>query len=275
MSILLEALRKSEKKQRPHETPTIHSDVQSGSPAESMRALPLSLLLVAVLLLTGWFVWRQYRVPEGGYKPPVTLSADRVTRAPQPASADQDAQGAAAKPPAPTGARQKRTPVESYQPPAQDESATAIAHTPPAAGAQPDSASAEDKAANAVAETPPTATRKKAASAGGKKVAGKETAAAKKPAKKNKDSAKTEEAFHPGEPEPIGYWELPDAVRADVPEIKFSVLVYAADPADRFVLVNGERLGEGDSLKPGLVVKEIRREGVVFSYRLYQFLVER
>jgi len=68
---------------------------------------------------------------------------------------------------------------------------------------------------------------------------------------------------------------LPDAIRADVPEITFSVLVYAADPADRFVLINGQRLGEGDSLKPGLVVKEIRRDGVVFSYRLYQFLVER
>jgi general secretion pathway protein B len=83
------------------------------------------------------------------------------------------------------------------------------------------------------------------------------------------------EPFRPGEPEPIGYWELPDAVRSSVPEIKFSVLVYAADPADRFVLINGQRLGEGDSVQAGLVIKEIRREGVVFSYRLYQFLVER
>jgi len=69
--------------------------------------------------------------------------------------------------------------------------------------------------------------------------------------------------------------ELPDSIRAEVPEIKFSVLVFAADPADRFVLINGQRLGEGDSAQPGLKVKEIRREGVVFSYRVYQFLVER
>ena len=81
--------------------------------------------------------------------------------------------------------------------------------------------------------------------------------------------------FHPGDPAPISYWELPDAVRADVPEIKFSVLVYATDPADRFVLINGQRLGQGDSIQPGLEVREIRRDGVVFSYRLYQFLVER
>jgi general secretion pathway protein B len=79
----------------------------------------------------------------------------------------------------------------------------------------------------------------------------------------------------PRETQPISYWELPDAIRESVPEIKFSVLVYAKNPADRFVLINGQRLGEGDTAQPGLVVKEIRLDGVVFSYRLYQFLVER
>ena len=74
---------------------------------------------------------------------------------------------------------------------------------------------------------------------------------------------------------PIGYWELPDAVRAEVPEIKFSVLVYASKPADRFVLINGQRFAEGDAVQSGLEIKEIRREGVVFSYRLYQFLIKR
>ena len=73
----------------------------------------------------------------------------------------------------------------------------------------------------------------------------------------------------------MGYWELPDSVRANVPEIKFSVLVYAANPADRFVLINGERLREGDNAGPDLVVKKIRREGVIFSHGLYVFLVEK
>ena len=58
-------------------------------------------------------------------------------------------------------------------------------------------------------------------------------------------------------------------------DYRFSVLVFAADPEDRFVLIDGQRLKEGDSIQPGLLVKEIRRDGVVFSYRLYQFLVER
>lgn len=68
---------------------------------------------------------------------------------------------------------------------------------------------------------------------------------------------------------------MPDAIRSEVPEIRYSVLVYNDDPAQRFVLVNGQRLGEGDSAQPGLVVQEIRRDGVIFSYRLYKFLVTR
>jgi hypothetical protein len=88
-------------------------------------------------------------------------------------------------------------------------------------------------------------------------------------------TAETGEAAAPHIPEPIGYWELPDAVRANVPEIRFSVLVYDEDPGGRFVLVNGQRLGEGDELQQGLAVEEIRRDGVVFSYRLYQFFVGR
>jgi general secretion pathway protein B len=99
--------------------------------------------------------------------------------------------------------------------------------------------------------------------------------AASKTTQTNKPVETAPEQFHPGEPAPISYWELPDSVRSDIPVIKFSVLVYATDPADRFVLINGQRLGEGDSAQSGLVVKEIRRDGVVFSYRLYQFLVER
>lgn len=275
MSILLEALRKSEKKQRPHETPTIHTEVQSGSPAGSLRAVPLSLLLVAALLLTGWFVWKQYRAPEGSYQPPVTLPAEKVHKAPRQVAAERGVEASTAKPAAPAGAPRKRTPVESYEPPEQSEPAPEIAHTQPSIGQQADTRAAAANPAAATAETPSPGVRNKtAASPGDKPAADNKSAVAVNPGTGLNDVTE-EDRFHPGEPEPIGYWELPDSIRADVPEIKFSVLVYAADPSDRFVLVNGQRLGEGESLKPGLVVKEIRRDGVVFSYRLYQFLVER
>jgi hypothetical protein len=121
------------------------------------------------------------------------------------------------------------------------------------------------------------------ANAAGNKPAGSNTAAIKsdqeKPAAKQAANAGSTEpekkGFRPEPPPPIGYWDLPDAVRANVPEIKYSVLVYAKRQSDRFVLINGERLKEGDAVSPGLKVKKIRRDGIIFKYRLYEFLVEK
>jgi len=247
LSILLEALRKSEKSQKTHEVPDIHADDQSGSDSESLQTGPLALLLVITLFASGWFVWRQYQLPAGSYQTPVTQPADQVRTVSTPLAGDgETTQTAPAGTVSDKLAGQQRTPVESYQQAVEDVSK-------PKAG--------KPKPANPVSATDNRpAINKKPVS--GKKASSKPAAAAGK-----------KQAPH--EPAPISYWELPDAIRADVPEIRFSVLVYANNPGDRFVLINGRRLGEGDSSQPGLVIQEIRRDGVVFSYRLYRFLVER
>jgi general secretion pathway protein B len=67
---------------------------------------------------------------------------------------------------------------------------------------------------------------------------------------------------------------LPQGVRDNLPEIKITVLVYAEEPDDRFVLTNGQRLAEKDELQSGLVLDEIRRDGAIFLYRKYRFLVK-
>ncbi len=264
MSILLEALRKSEKNRRPHETPTIHTDDQLEASAETLRTMPLALLLSAALLMTGWMVWKQYQPPAGSYQPPVTLQPGKVTAVPKPDVAEQRVGDVAAQAPAVAAATPDRTPVESYQPPA--ESAQR-----PASGAPPSSvaenAGAPPASADQAAGTPRLGFKPPAGGVAG--------TPAEQPAEISQPVETVPQEFHPGEPEPIGYWELPDSVRAEVPEIKFSVLVYASNPSDRFVLINGQRLAEGDTAQPGLVVKAIRRDGVVFSFRLYQFLVER
>ena len=69
-------------------------------------------------------------------------------------------------------------------------------------------------------------------------------------------------------------WELPQGIRDSLPELHITVLVYAEDPQDRFVLVCGQRLVEKDSYQDGVILEEIRREGAVFLYRNYRFLVE-
>jgi len=254
MSILLEALRKSERTQHPPEAPDIHADDPSGPISDSIRSGPLALLLVVALFVSGWFVWNQYQAPAGSYQPPVTLTGDRdrsgtdvgaVPATGGTEAAELAASGTVAENPV----KRRRTPVESYQAGANRGSqATAATST---TGEQ---ARSSDLQANA---TPGSAQPAPGTAVSSKLVA---------PASGKPDRH---------QPAPISYWELPDAIRVDVPEIKFSVLVYATDPAARFVLVNGQRLTEGDSPQSGLVLKEIRRDGVVFSYRLYQFLVER
>lgn len=272
MSILLEALRKSEKNQHLRETPTIHTDNQPGPVSEPLPTRWLILLLVVALLVTGWFVWRQYQQPAGSIQPPVKPVVAQAPAVSGSAAVDKKAVEAVSSPPstlpsttpatkpstrASTG--QNRTPVESYQPPSSNNT------SPEPGGRAVDTGNSKLEPDSSTA-TGPT---------GSKQTAG---AALKEPGSRavvDEPVDTVREGFHPDEPAPISYWELPDSVRSDIPEIKFSVLVYALKPANRFVLINGQRLEEGDTAQPGLVVKEIRRDGVVFTYRLYNFLVER
>lgn len=256
MSILLEALRKSEKNQHLREAPSIHTENQSDPASETLPTGMLVLLLVAALFVSGWFVWNQYQPPAGSYQPPVTLAVDRDSVASKPVVADQgDVEVAASSPKASVSSGQNRTPVESYESPV---SSDRLSNPEVPAAVNADTTPGE--------ETNNKQLTFKPASRTGPGETQSKTAATGEP---------VPEKYHPGDPAPIGYWDLPDAVRADIPEIKFSVLVYAANPADRFVLINGQRLEEGDTAQPGLKVSEIRRDGVIFSYRLYQFLVER
>jgi general secretion pathway protein B len=257
MSILLEALRKSEKSQHPREAPDIHAGDQSNPGSNSIRMGPLALLLVLALLVSGWCVWHQYQAPAGSYQPPVTLAPGEVRTVGSPVTKQGDAGGQESQDSQPdtltdSSGGKPRTPVESFQ-----QATRSITKSKPANQGKPKPKTSPDrKPATKVAVARKNQSAK--ASIGG-----------------DRPVVAADKKRRPQQPAPISYWELPDAIRASVPEIKFSVLVYAKEPADRFVLINGQRLAEGDSPLPGLVVKEIRRDGVIFSYRLYQFLVER
>lgn len=71
------------------------------------------------------------------------------------------------------------------------------------------------------------------------------------------------------------YWQLPYNVRKELPEIKLSMHVYSATPAQRFVVLNGNRQVEGDELGGDVHVAEIRSDGVVLTYQGQRFLVPR
>lgn len=260
MSILLEALRKSEKGQRQVEAPTIHSEQNIALAPRQVNKGLLAVLLLAAVLLVAWFIWRQYEPSTTGYQPPVALPARQGGEIKPPASSMQvvdsksDSEPAAPDDTVRATGKQQRTPVENFQKAATEASKTTTvkpkASRPLTRPTKVRSEKAEPKPQ--VADT--GVNRAKTAPSG------------KPDHNKQSDDMR---------PQPISYWELPDAVRADVPVMKFSVLVYAGEAADRFVLINGQRLVEGDSVQQGLVVEAIRRDGVVFSYRLYQFLVDR
>ena len=297
MSILLEALRKSERNQRSHEVPTIHSDDEDTTVPGSLATGPLAMLLVSALFMSGWFIWHQYQAPASTAQPAVASTQEPAADTQQPVVGDQAPVTDSTKPTVTTRPAVVDTqPVTlTQQPPvtsAKDESATVttpLASDVKATQPKPAKTGADKSAgkqrtpmesykppARSVAKTQAAVTERPAAAPAQVKLAdagnNQSTSA---DASVTKPVAVTQPTPRPETPRPISYWELPDAVRENVPEIKFSVLVYAANPSDRFVLINGQRLTEGDNAGPDLVVKEIRREGVIFSYRLYQFLVEK
>jgi len=268
VSILLDALRKSENSQKPVQAPTIHTETYAPRFNYPFRKVLILVLMVVVASLAAWSIWYFYNKPVAAYTPPVTLSPKsssaqkapaqvtpsqvtpeqatpgrgteaQVTQNQSAATGDKTAVATATPDPSVNGdTGRPRTPVESYQQQSDQQQA----------------------GTNTVANQKAVAT-----SQDGQVLPG--------TSPDSRVAPKPEPVAHI--PAPIGYWELPDGVRAEVPLIKFSVLVYSDVPADRFVLINGMRMIEGDEIRSGLRLEEIRRDGVIFSYRLYQFLIER
>ena len=69
--------------------------------------------------------------------------------------------------------------------------------------------------------------------------------------------------------------ELPTAVAGALPPLHLDLHVFSADRAQRFVIVNGQRLREGGQLREGLALVAITPTGVVLDYRGSRFLLPR
>jgi general secretion pathway protein B len=245
MSMLLDALRKSEEQRRLGAQPDIHHQPGGGAADESgpLRQWVPSALIVVSALVMAWFGWQQFSPP-----PEAAPATQVAAQAPAAEPTAEPAQAPNAGP---------RTPVEAYTAP--PESAPApVADAPPAESRPSLKDISEFKA-------PPSNAPQTAAGAG-------ETA---KPAPEDAPRPVADARKDtPYQPDAMSYWELPQSVRDSLPQFRISVIVYADDPALRFVLVNGIRLKEKDELQSGVVLEEIRREGAVFRARNYRFLVK-
>lgn len=67
--------------------------------------------------------------------------------------------------------------------------------------------------------------------------------------------------------------ELPDDLRASIPEIKMTVHSYNEKTQSRFVVINNNMFREGQSIRGDLKVDQITQSGVILSHQGHRFFL--
>jgi general secretion pathway protein B len=312
MSLILEALKKSEAKRRLGEAP----DLETPFAAQRRRRSPLPLIVAAIVIAAGagWWLLRTPAVPAGAVSAPAPVQAKPLAAVPpakqvKPPAANPPAV-ASTPPPALVASTQPAADsqnVAQWLPVGQGPLRTMgvnrnraaganAAGTPvaamPAAAAKPKPPAMVTFTAptTAAAVTPPPGVKKPepapepAAVAGLKKP--EPLAAPAPPAGVKKPEPVPETALAPGvkKPEPApsvvsgsgapAYYELPFSVRKDLPALKLSMHVYAPEPAQRFIILNDSRMVEGNA-QDDLALREILPDGAVFEFKGQRFFYPR
>ena len=68
-------------------------------------------------------------------------------------------------------------------------------------------------------------------------------------------------------------YELPSSIQQNLPAFSITAHIHTGDPASGMVKVNGQMMREGQELSPGLKLEEIIPDGVIFRYQNYRFRV--
>jgi general secretion pathway protein B len=71
------------------------------------------------------------------------------------------------------------------------------------------------------------------------------------------------------------YYDLPFATRKALPQLSMSMHVYAADSKQRFVILDGARMVEGDTTTDRVTLREIRPDGVILEFQGQRFFFPR
>jgi len=283
MSLILEALKKSEQQRRLGELPTL------GSPAPLARrrrsVLPLLVVLILAALGIGWWLSRTPAPPVAeapladATAPAPQAAPAPVPAAPPPAAADRSLKPVQPKPAAPAASAPVAAPVlpmpttdrpgsaaplpsmpiaggegKPHAPPAQPEAESGpLLPKPAPVPAAPAAATPPPAAANAATDTP---------------------AAAPAPAPATTPAAVPPRTRPARPPLPL-VWELPYATRKDLPELALTMHVYSEARDERFVVIKGERHGIGDDLGNQVLLRDITPDGMVLEYKGQRFLFPR
>lgn len=283
MSLILEALKKSERQRRLGESPSLGSPIMAVRRRRSL--LPVIIVLIVIGLLALWWLRRGTEAPTA---PVATKSAPANPKSPPMADATSFKQvPAPASVPlqAPAAKIVRDSPVKAARDIEGDRRnkvrdgvlVTANPQAGPAATVkESEPVSAADSAALASAmanEQAPVAVPIKAAPGKTANPAEGAPAAGSKSPKADVAAAPPATAKVDGTALKL-MWELPLATRSKLPEIKLSMHVFAADPAQRFAIINDDRHVEGDDVN-GMKLLEIRTDGVVFEFDNVRFLYPR
>jgi len=65
--------------------------------------------------------------------------------------------------------------------------------------------------------------------------------------------------------------ELPESIRRELPKLAYGGGSYSGDKASRLAFLNGQVFHEGDTLAPGLVLKQVKQKGAILAYKGYRF----
>lgn len=229
MSLILEALRKSEAERQRDGTPNVAMELPPvpvrGDGATPGWVWPTLAVVVVGAVLAGWLGMRAGKRDHAS-----NVAAAPATETPAPAP-----QASAPVPPAITPAPAPQVavapaPAVVSAPP----QPTVIAPQPPQPAALPQAAAAAPPPAAAPPRLPPPA--------------------ALPP---SPPPAPARAAAAPAEAE-----DAPPIASTGLPTVKLSMHMWDADPGKRFVIIDGQRMGEGDR-SGGLQVIAIRRDGVI------------
>jgi general secretion pathway protein B len=237
MSFILDALKKSESDRQRQSGPALF-EVKVAPPRHRLPlwAIAVALLLAVNLVILAWMLLKRPAVP-----------AEAALAAAGPAAAPLAPPTLAApSPPAP--APQADTPV------------------PVASGAPPVTAVPASAAATSVSQTALVA----APNTGAEEQNPEDLAPAAEPAPLLNSHVRRGTV----DGVPL-YQEWAATPGTHVPTLRLDLHVYAANPGERFVMINMKKLREGDTLPEGVRVESITPEGAVLSYSGSRFLLPR
>ena len=268
MSLILEALRKSEAERRRGQAPGLF--VEQLPVATRRRAntpgWAWALIGLLALALAAWG-WREF----GADRAEATATVDAATDA-RPAAATETTRPAGST--ALSSVPSAGTPGETLAPSMPSPPAP-VAYAPPAPPASmpltdaPPRAPETTEAASMQADSAGPASGDAIAATDLPMPSASEPAAAPAPAPSPVTAAAPEDERLPR------LSELTGDERSNLPPLKLTMHVYADEPAQRFVILDGRRLREGESLASGIGVEAIRRDGLVLSVNGRRVLLAR